>query len=417
MGGCQLQMGAIGQQGANLVAQAGNCLSFWKNKYALICNSCTNSVEHSANGQTSFNKWVEYNLVRNGHLIKGATAAWRLPGVAPCGADFWAHWNNHIAYTIAQEVQIIIGGILVARAYGDGLRIQHELTVPSINKQTHEQVASTDSRNGLIDWAQWVSRLYYLPLDFWFSWNSGNALPVLAMMQQTITIKIQTCPLNVAWKSGPVGAQPLAITATKNSFAQLNDQSLGAFLYVEWVILDEREADTFEGVELTYLMYQMQRQQTCLSCQSASLILQKVDVCFAHPVFLMAWYVVQTDAVYRKDIWDWSGFNGLDPVVSQQMKSNQDELMSERDALFFRVTLNALKGLNVPSFFVYIWSFAIFPFRFQPSGFLNMSRVDGLALYLRLQPQIREVLVTIFGWNYNWLEVSDNSANAEFAGC
>lgn len=409
-------MVALGQQANNLVAQAGQCLSFWKNKYSLTCNSCTNSVEHQFSGQTGFNRWLTANLVRQGDLIKSVTFVAILPGLAPCGEDTWAHWVNNIAYTIAQEVQWDIGGTLASRSYGDALRIQEELTSPSALKSTKEMTGTASARNTLIDWAQYVQKLYYLRLSSWVDWNSGNALPICAMMQQTVTIKIQTCPMQVAFVSGPQGATPLVITTVKGSYAQMNDQTLDGFLYVDWVTLDERERDTFVDTPLTYLMYQVQRQQTCLTCQS-SLLLQRVEMNFNHPVFLLAWYLVQTDAVMRKDIWNWSGNSGVDAATSFQLKSNSDEIMSERDATYFRTLHNSLVGLNVPSIYVYIWSFAVFPFRFQPSGFLNMSRVDGMALFLRLQPQLREVLVTILAWNYNWFNVDQMYGTPEYSGC
>ena len=414
--GCTIQMVAIGTQGAKLVATTGQCLSFWKNKYSLTCNSCTNSVEHQFSGQVGFNRWLNANLVRQGDLIKSVTAVFGLPGLAPCGDDAWAHWNNNIAYTIAQEVQWDIGGTLVARSYGDALRVQDELTRPALKDQ-HEATGSAPTRQTLIDWAQWVSKLYYLRLSSWIDWNTGNALPICAMMQQTMTIKILTCPQAVAYVTGPVGAAPLALTPAKGTYQQINDQTLNAFLYVDWVTLDERERDTYTDQPLTYLMYQVQRQSTCMPCASMTSMQQRIEMNFQHPVFLLAWYVATQDNVRNKNVWNWSGHNGNDPVISCQIKSNQDEFFSERDALYFRTVLNSLVGLNSPEIYTYIWSFATFPFKFQPSGFLNMSRVDGMALYLRVQPQIRDAIVTILAWNYNWFNVERQYGTNEFSGC
>lgn len=415
--GCQMQIYAIGTQGLNLVAQSGDCLSFWRTKYALICNSCINSVEHQFQGQPGFNKWNICNLIRQGDLIKSMQAVFRVPGLAPCGEDDWAHWNAHLSYLVAQEIQFELGGTLLARAYGDSLRIQQELIMPAGTKEPREIVGSVDVRTALIDNAQYVSRLYYLGLNCWIDWVKGNALPMAACQQQTFTIRIQTSPLNLNWYSGPVGLVPLALTTAKGQYSPLSDQSLDGFIYVDWVQLEDRERENLEDEEtLTYLMYQVQRQQTCLTCQT-SLVLQNVPITFNHPVFLLAWYIVTTDAVYRKDVWNWSGHLGIDPAISFQLKSSSDQLFSERDAVYFRTVVSALGNLNVPRFFVYIWSFAIFPFAYQPSNFINLSRVNDLALYLRLQPQLREVLVTIIAWNYNWLNISDQYGTAEFAGC
>lgn len=404
-----------GEQSARLHATEGTCLSIWRNRYALTCVSVTNSVEHQFSGQTGFGKTMSANIIRQGDLIKSVTAVFALPGLAPADKDEWAHWSNNLAYTLAQEIQWDIGGTLASRTYGDALRIQHELIVPP-HRRADEAAGTAFDQQTLVGWAQDPRRLYYLPLSCWVDWHTGNALPICAMMQQTVSIKILTCQHQDAWVSGPVGAHPLAITAQKGTYQPLTPQTLDAFLLVDWVTLDDRERDSYQDQQLTYLMYQVQKQETCVSCTSQSGMLQPVKFSFQHPVFALAWYVADTQKK-QFNRWDWSGAKGTDPIVVAQIKSNSDELMSSRDAKYFRHVHPAQKGLNVPNMFVYLWSFATHPFQHQPSGSLNMTRTPEMQIAVRFQPEARESIVTILAWNYNWLIVENQYARADYAGC
>ena len=64
------------------------------------------------------------------------------------------------------------------------------------------------------------------------------------------------------------------------------------------------------------------------------------------------------------------------------------------------------KHTSIPDNFIYVYSFAINPESFQPSGSCNFSRFDNAQLEIEFEDNIKDSQVKIFALNYNVLRIS-----------
>jgi len=92
-----------------------------------------------------------------------------------------------------------------------------------------------------------------------------------------------------------------------------------------------------------------------------------------------------------------------DPIVSAELKINNMTRFAKREAEYFRNVQCRQHHTNIPSEYIYVYSFALYPEDAQPSGSLNFSRLDTATLTLNYSDVMTavpaEVVVFAPYWN------------------
>jgi len=408
-----MQVVSQGPQNAHL--NKNPTTTIWRNRYRKYTQFAVESVEQQFQGQVGAGRQLIAPVIRSGDLIYGGEFVFRLPGLAPAGGDTYAHWTNAIAFALIRETQVDVGGIQAAKDYGESMFIWEEMTGVA-QKRPDEAYGKRETRMQLIADAQWVSRLYYAPLQYWFAQYPGNALPLVALLLHNVHIKLETQQLSKLWVSGPCGHTPYALTTSKGSYAPLTDVSMDAFMYLNFVYLDQEERDRFVENDHQYLMTQVQRIVTTVVGQQSGLAPYKVQLPFAHPVFWMCWVVQQCDAINRKDLFNYEGIQGLDPVLTARIQISGQDRITEREGRYFRLIDPLRQGLNIPRKHIYSFGYGVRANIFQPQGAMNFSRVDDPSLFIKLQAGLSESVVTTYARNYNWFRVTGGMGGPTYSG-
>jgi hypothetical protein len=90
------------------------------------------------------------------------------------------------------------------------------------------------------------------------------------------------------------------------------------------------------------------------------------------------------------------------PIVSAQLKLNGQDRFAERMGPYFNLVQPFQHHENVPSNIgINVYSFALKPEEHQPSGSLNMSRIDTAVLALKTQSTLSSSKVKVFASSYN----------------
>ena len=242
-----------------------------------------------------------------------------------------------------KKVEVEIGGQLIDRQYGKWMKIWNELTLPS-GKTT-----------GYAKMVQDADAKRYVPLEFWFCRNIGLALPLIALQYHEVKI-------NIEFESGKVVS--------------------GAELWADYIFLDTDERRRFAQLSHEYLIEQVQftGSETVPSGGNLS-----AKLSFNHPV--------------KELIWE-----GQSNLGTVKLMLNGNDRFAEREAKYFTHVQPYQHHTNIPAEdkHISVYSFALKPEEHQPSGTLNMSRIDTAQLQLK---GAQSGNLDIYAHSYNVLRI------------
>jgi hypothetical protein len=153
-------------------------------------------------------------------------------------------------------------------------------------------------------------------------------------------------------------------------------------------------------VKSEYLIEQLQ-----FSNESFSNSAVKSKLTFNHPCKELVW-VIHTQA--REDANDWSTFtnaSGIDTVVDAKLQLNGHDRFSVRKAGYFNLVQPYQHHTAIPSTGIYTYSFCLNPEEHQPSGSVNMSRIDNATLLLNTSTSTNAAKLRVYATNYNVFRV------------
>ena len=250
---------------------------------------------------------------------------------------------NTDARKCIKKVEVEIGGQLIDRQYGDWMTIWNELTLPKGKKAGYDEMIDGTSGKA------------YVPLEFWFCRNIGLALPLIALQYHEVKINIEF-----------------------DDTIQFSD----ATLWADYIFLDTDERRRFAQLSHEYLIEQVQF--TGDETISSNKLSAKLS--FNHPVKELIW----------------QGASG--GCGKAKLMLNGNDRFAERNAMYFTHVQPYQHHTNIPGSdkYINVYSFALKPEEHQPSGTLNMSRIDTAQLQLTGGT---DGIVKIYAHSYNVLRI------------
>ena len=397
MGGGLLQLVAYGAQDVYLTGNPQ--ITFFKVVYRRHTNFALESIQQTFNGNVDFGQRVTCTISRNGDLINRAYL------VLECAA------NNLCPYfglRVIKYAEIEIGGQKIDKHYSDWMYIWNELSLPQGKKEGY--YAMVGGKGGEI------AGKMYVPLEFWFCRNVGLALPLIGLQYHEVKINIQF------EEKGKCG-----LHATTGVDAPVASQ-LSATLWVDYIYLDTDERRKFAQSSHEYLIEQLQ----FTGNENAG---TKLKLNFNHPVKELIWTTqgndtnnknwfnyssdgttltnlkdeLANDTLSYADITSRIGPNSvaLNATTTAKLTLNGNERFSQRDGKYFNLVQPFQHHENVPNNTgINVYSFALKPEEHQPSGTLNMSRIDSATLDLSYVSAAQETHTTsVYAVNYNVLRI------------
>ncbi len=274
--------------------------------------------------------------------------------------------------------------------YGEWLSIWNELT------QTSEKVNGYDAMIGNVEAltgnaAAETTPAYtcYVPLQFWFCRNPGLALPLIALQYHEVKFNISFRPVTQCY------------TLSAGTISPATPAISNASLYVDYIYLDTDERRQFAQVQHEYLIEQLQ----FTGAESFSNSSVKSKLALNHPCKALYW-VLHTQA--REDANQWSNFtnaSGADTIVDAKLQLNGHDRFSTRKAGYFNLVQPYCHHTAIPSTGIYCYSFALNPEQHQPSGTVNMSRIDNATLMLNTTTSTNAFKLRVYAVNYNVLRI------------
>lgn len=413
-----MQLVAYGAQDIYLTANPQ--ITFWKVVYRRHTNFAIESIEQVFNGEADFGKTVKSTISRNADLINQIYLEVELPALQtsylndPTGGtgDYdQLVYTNAIGHALMKKVSVEIGGQEIDKQYGEWLEIWDELTQTSEKQAGFNQMIGKQQADiGLKNTAN-ISKLLFIPLQFWFNRNPGLALPLIALQYHEVKICIDfrdklECLValrndgeRITSGNGGVPGAGFTLSTEGNSSVTFTY----AQLWVDYVYLDTEERRRFAQESHEYLIDQLQM----TGVESITLSENKSDqyrMNFNHPVKELVW-------VFQRSVNapqgggnvatnDWFNFSTADPGDTEPVPYTGDimdpsrqackillnghDRFATRSALYFRLVQPYQSHTRIPSKHIYVYSFGLRPEEHQPSGTCNFSRIDNAQLVYKL---------------------------------
>lgn len=375
--------------------------------YRRHTNFSIESIENTFNGSCGFNKRVTCQISRNGDLIHRMYLQTQLPALSGS-----VDWVDYVGLRLLRDVEIEIGGQRIDKHYPQWLYVWNQLTLPVGKRAGYDLMTGEGST---LNTAAPATTLY-IPLEFWFNRNVGLSLPLIALQYHEVKINIDF-----------EAAANLVHTGNASTGSVSGDLGTTS-LWVDYIYLDTDERRRFAQLSHEYLIEQLQ----FTGVETINQANPRVKLNFNHPVKELVW-AIQPDSYGNQ--WTnftakpniWSSGNGVnaatwtspfqDPGASNlvnitanttNIQLNGQDRFNARDGNYFSLVQPFQHHENVPANRgINVYSFALKPEEHQPSGTLNMSRIDTAVLKLdvpSLGPSATGSLY-VFAVNYNVLRI------------
>jgi hypothetical protein len=388
MAGGLMQLVAYGAQDAFL---SGNPqITFFKVVYRRHTNFAQEAIEQTFNGTVDFGRKVSATISRNGDLIHKMYLQVELPALTG-GTQGWIEYIGH---HMIKEVEIEVGGARIDRHYGQWLHIWSELTLtaaaePNYKKMVGQHTTVTSPLTTI------PAYTLYVPLKFWFCENAGLALPLIALQYHEVKVNVEFRPASECYITTSGTTTTPVLTS--------------ASLYADYIFLDTDERRQFAQVAHEYLIEQLQF--TGSEAFSSTAVRQKLN--FNHPVKEIVW-VAQLDTNATAKTWGDFSTSGANQLVDAKLLLNGQDRFSTRKAGYFNLVQPYQHHTRGPAVGIYCYSFALKPEEHQPSGSVNMSRIDNATMQLSFLNSGALKLYT-YAKNYNVFRVVSGMGGLAYA--
>jgi hypothetical protein len=407
MGGGLLQLVAYGAQDVYLTGNPQ--ITFFKVVYRRHTNFAMEAIQQTFNGNVGYGNTVTCQISRNGDLINRMYLQVSVP--KRVGTTATDSYVNLLGLRLIKSVVIEIGGQQIDKHYSDWLYIWNELSLPIGKRYAYQTMVGADK-----DILSTKDTTLYIPLEFWFCRNVGLSLPLIALQYHEVKVKIEFESKTNCIISGTTAANIANITT--------------ASLWVDYIFLDTDERRRFAQLSHEYLIEQLQ----FTGSETLNKGVNRIKLNFNHPCKELIW-VAKSKGTYKKD--RWYDYNFADAAVTEEyavsktsniifqvdpaafrnplksaiLQLNGNDRFAVREGLYFTHVQPYQHHTNVPvNNPINVYSFALKPEEHQPSGTLNMSRIDTATLMIDAEDPGTTANYTydginIYAVNYNVLRI------------
>jgi hypothetical protein len=413
MGGGLLQLVAYGAQDVYLTGNPQ--ITFFKVVYRRHTNFAIEAIEQTSTGSNTLGSRVSFQITRNGDLIHRIY----FYGELTTGTNAVALVPN-VGHKLLKTIELEIGGQRIDKHYSEWLYIWNELSLPVGKRQGYNVMVGANDRNISSRLDASSSYELYVPLEFWFCRNVGLALPLIALQYHEVKINIEYETSSLLKDVGLTNytyeeetqLKPFSevYTFIKNSSFTQGDVTLTkANLWVDYIFLDTDERRRFAQLSHEYLIEQLQFTGSDSITNSGD-SMKSIRMNFNHPCKELIWTIRSSAAgVY------WNNYStarvgndhldASNPVTNAKIMLNGNDRFATRKGDYFSIVQPYQHHENTPDKFhqgINVYSFALKPEEHQPSGTLNMSRIDTAVLSLSSST---EGIISIYAVNYNVLRI------------
>ncbi len=376
-------------------------------------------------------------------------------GIAFADSTSTPYYTQGVGQYLIKEAELLIGSQPIDRVYNHYLNMWSELsTKPGknlaemIGKYSTTEVAAARSAS--------FQRLY-VPLEFFHTRASGSALPIVSLQFHDVqiactwnSVRSAICNLDATGYKTVVrpGQASLNDTGDANGVLKrfglgdnnvktvpskgVSDADVNVQLEVQYIYLDLQERQRFSKGAFQILISEVQTMSTPTKITDET---HQMNLTFNHAVIQILFAVLQSTNEKKGDHFNYDGVveptTGIarNPVKEVDLRLNNQQRFYATHGNYFKNLQSYQHHTNMPSSHVMTYSFALHPESENPSGSINLSRVDNAQLTLKFDSAMwtdntahggednsgNSVKVLCFARSWNVLRVTLGLAGKAFA--
>lgn len=350
-------------------------------------------VESQFDGKIDFGNTVICRVpIDKGDLIRNMYLKITLDDPSPVSDN----WSPSVITHLIESAELIIGGQMIQKITGEYIYIHQQLH--NSDDDIDQTVYFLNSHGNTISYIG--DYTYFIDLPFYFYRNPSLAIPTCALTKQIVEVKIKLRPLKKLINGG----------ASVNVSANLKKFSLDT----EFIFLTDPEKNFLMSRPIDYVITQLQLSQFVMKAGDNT---KSVMLNFSHPIKEL-YFVSQSEKAVRDN-----HPNRYNTISNIKLQFN-NQIVFDRDRKFLSYE-QALKHYTSPpergtntydeSEFA-MYSFALNPKVYYPTGQVNMSRISHKLLTIQINPinSIDNNNTRIYAINYNVLRINAGLAGLKF---
>lgn len=355
--------------------------SYFVMNYKRHTRFATEIIESPFDGRVELGHTVSCRIPNNvGDLVRSTMLKVILDPidlVLPRGEDNRKLYNTSIGSRIIKYADLIIGGQTVERLTGEYIYMYDQLY--NSKDDVLQTLYFLTGHGNYIDFVEPYT--LYVNLPFYFFRHPSLAIPMCAITKQLIEVRITFAPpdANIAFE----GSTPL------------NTGKIRAVsLLTDFYFITDDEKNFLKTRPIEYVITQLQMTSIPMGPGVKE---RAVLIKFEHPVKELL-FVASDHAHIKRIALDFNGANAFD----------QDGV-----SLAYDQSLHHHTGAPSPEYIFYMYSFALKPEVYYPTGQVNMSRIIHKKLTVELE-EVGPTTVNVYALNYNVLRIASGLAGLKF---
>ena len=405
-------------------------ITFWRSSHKRYSNFALQRYQITRPTSRLMSSTIEFKIESIGDLLRGLTLELDLPNISGDGI-----YTDFVGCAAIERVEFSVGGNVIQTLWGEWIAIYQQLTEEYGKQEALAQLRggnllTSRGNAGTIVSGVDTASIARVPLPFWFTRDSGLALPLVGLKHADVRVRVFLRPFDQL------------IYRETDPTSRINKFYGSVQLYADVVHLDREERATFSSSPLEYLIETVQRNSKVLTGARNQLRSQTSKLLgFSNPPTVPEPVPLQLSLPAKELIWvlepepstavctnmsknRWlefpvneytpSGDAYVDLIQDVTLRVAGQSLFENENADWFRLEQPIRYHKNVPAVSsnsdykgIYVHSFAIKPENYQPSGTLNFSAVDKVELMVSLTRPTKNYNLVVFAWGYNILRIQN----------
>ena len=354
-------------------------------------------VESQFDGDIDFGKTIISRVPNDkGDLVSNMTIKVTLDDPVPNDDN----WSPSIISHLVESAELLIGGQTVEKITGEYIYMHQQLH--NTDDDINQTLYFLNGHSNVLTYAAGTEYTYFMDLPFYFYRNPSLAIPTCALTKQLVEVKIKLRSLPELINGGASAG----VTANIKKFSLDN----------EFVFLTDNERNFMMSRPLDYINTQVQMSKFVMNVGENT---KSVMLNFSHPVRELFFVSQSEEAVRDNHPHRYNTISNIKLQFNNTIVFDRDnDFLVYEQAFKHHVNspYNYSASYNYLKSDFAMYSFALQPEVYYPTGQVNMSRIAHKLLTIEIDPinSVDNNNTRIYAVNYNLLRVSGGLAGLKF---
>lgn len=332
-------------------------------------------------------------------------------------------WVEELGHAIIETLEVRIGNQLMDRHTGDWFVLFNRLFLRKYQSENYQKmIGNVPSLTNFDDLVKEPYKLV-IPFQFWFCRHTGLSLPLVSLRYHDVVFNLRVRELSKLCYLENNSDIP-----NLSSLQTLYNINLGGVhLYVDYIFLDGDERRRFAQSSHEYLIEIIQYNEF----ENVDGIQYTAHLTFTQPTKFVAWFLQpsqyrENPAGTNKCQWNNYGINsdksGYTLKAAVLKLNSYDRTDPYLDVKYFNYLQPYLHFRNSSTDGLYVYSFALEPMEYQPSGSINLSRINDFSIQMIFSQELVDlaeqnfngIYIGVYALSYNILRIMSGMAGLAF---